>query len=160
MVRVSVKEQYGRIYDGEQFEGELKSHPLLHHGAWICEVFLAEDRVAVAFRLGHLEALESDGINLLDKARAAGWSGQVANDAQQVALWTARDRVWDMIHIAGQPLVQRPGSMSSEEPGVGEWEALEDNLGRQPNTTEKGLFETEFQRVLRDPSATNEWPEG
>lgn len=160
MTSVFVKEQYARIYEGAQFEGELKSPPMLHHGAWICELYLPEDRDAVVFRLGHLEKLLTEGSDLLAKARLAGWDSQVACDARQVAIWTARDRVWEMIHIAGKPPVEPQDALSSELPGVGEWEALEDNLGRLPDATERGWFEKEYERVLRDPSSTNEWPEG
>jgi hypothetical protein len=160
MVSVSVKPRYSHIYDGELFAGELKSHPMVYHGAWICEVYVPEDRKAGVFRLGHLEKLVSNGVDLLDDARAAGWRDQVADDVQQVTLWTARERVWGMIHIAGQPPLGQPGMVVSNEPGQGEWEALEDNLGRLPDPAERALFESEFKRVLRDPSSTDEWLDG
>jgi hypothetical protein len=160
MTNVSVKTQYAQIYEGEHFEGELKSQTRIHHGAWICEVYLPENRVATVFRLGHLDRLLCDGVDLLAKARTLGWNSQVASDAQQVTTWTARDRVWDMIHTAGQPPAEESGMVMSNDPGQGEWEALENNLGRRPAPKERALFESEFKKVLRDPSSTNEWPEG
>ena len=62
--------------------------------------------------------------------------------------------------LAGQPPEGGAGMQLSEEPGQGEWAALQDNLGRIPDPSERALFEKEFKRVLRDPNSTNEWPEG
>jgi hypothetical protein len=115
---------------------------------------------AVVYRLGHLEKLARGEVDLLDMARVSGWNGQVASDVEQVTVWTARDRVWEMIHIAGQPPEEHTGMALSEEPGQGEWTALENNLGRIPDPSERALFDREFKRVLRDPNSTNEWPEG
>jgi hypothetical protein len=160
MTTVSVKQQYVEVYGGEHFAGELKSHPMLQHGAWICELYVPEARGAVTFRLGHLDSLVGDGVDLLRKARAAGWNGHVASVVEDVTIWTARERVWEMIHIAGQPPVEQSGMVLSNEPGQGEWKALEVNLGRPPDPSERDLFVKEFKRVLSDPNSTNEWPEG
>jgi hypothetical protein len=159
MTVVSVKPQYREVYDGLQFAGAKKSSPRLHHGAWICEVYIPEDRLALSFRLGHLAELITDGIDELEGARKAGWNGEVYSDDKEVIVWTARERAWEMVHVAGQPDDELPGMERTHQPGQGEWKALENNLGRMPDSAERRLFETEFDRVLSDPSSTNEWPE-
>ncbi len=162
MISVSVKPQYQDVYGGLYFEGELRSHARLLHGAWICEVYLGEDRAAVAFRLGHLEALRDtgEGLDLLRHAEAAGWDGRVATNAGEVTLWTARALAWGMIHVAGQPGAQPGGDLVPGELGAGEWKALEDNLGRPPQAEERAAFRAELRRVLEHPNITNEWPGG
>jgi hypothetical protein len=42
MTHVSVKAQYAHVYGGASFDGALKSHPMLRHGAWICEGYEPE----------------------------------------------------------------------------------------------------------------------
>jgi hypothetical protein len=162
MASVLVKPQYRHVHGGCHFEGTLKSTPRLHHGAWICELYLEEDRDAVLFRLGHLDALVNaqPGVNLLNVAQGAGWNRQVATLPLEVALWTARDCASEMVHLAGHPGVEQGNMVMSTEAGDSEWKCLEDNLGRRPELQERVLFETEFARVLLDPSETNEWPEG
>lgn len=159
MTTLSVKQQYVEIYGAERFEGELKLQPMLRHGAWICELYVAEDREALVFRLGHLDMLVHDGVDLLGTAQASGWNGEVAEDTEKVAVWTARERAWDMIHIAGRPSAEETG-MLSDEADAADWGALEANLGRAPAPAERALFEKEFKRVLSDPTVTNQWPEG
>jgi hypothetical protein len=162
MASVLVKSQYRHVHDGCEFEGTLKSEPRLHHGAWVCELYLEDDRTAVLFRLGHLDALVNApaGIDFLNAAQGAGWNRQVAAQPLEVALWTARDCASEMVRLAGHPGVEQGNMVMPAEVGAGEWRRLEDNLGRQPELQERILFETEFARVLSDPSATNEWPEG
>jgi hypothetical protein len=159
VTNVSIKPEYAELYNGEQFTGSLKSAPRLHHGAWICELYVPEDLTAITYRLGHLDKLADGAVDLLAQARAAGWNGEVATDAREVTAWTARERVWEMVHIAGHPSAERPGMQLSHEPGQGEWRALEANLGRLPDASERRQFAREFERVLREPSSTNEWPE-
>lgn len=162
MISVSVKPQYEDVYGGLHFEGELKSHPRLLHGAWICEVYLGQDRSAVAFRLGHLEALgdAGEGLDLLHQAEAAGWNQQVATDVGDVTVWTARTLGWGMIHVAGQPGAEPGGELVPGELGDGEWKALEVNLGRVPDGQDREVFKTELRRVLEHPNMTNQWPRG
>jgi hypothetical protein len=150
-----VKQQYSRVYGGLQFSGELKGKPRLHHGAWICEMYVKADLPAVVFRLGHLEQLASDGLSLLDQAQAAGWSTAVASDTRQVTNWTARDRARTFIRFTGKTDVQNAENQPPELPGEGEWIALQDNLGGPPDALERALFEAEFQNVLRDPARLN-----
>jgi len=159
MTSLSIKQEYEGIYGAARFEGELKIQPMLRHGAWICELYIPEEHDAVVFRLGHLETLVHDGVDLLKTALASGWNGEIASDADKVAIWTARARAWDMIHIAGRPTAEETG-MVTDEPVEEDWEALAANLGRAPAPAERALFEKEFRRVLGDPTVTNQWPEG
>lgn len=162
LASVLVKSKYRHVHGGCHFEGTLKSEPRLHHGAWICELYLENDRDAVLFRLGHLDALvnANAGINLLDSAQTSGWNRQVATVPLEVTLWTARDCASEMVHLAGHPAVEQGNMEMPAKAGNDEWMCLEDNLGRRPELQERLLFETEFTRVLSDPSTTNEWPEG
>lgn len=162
MIFVSVKPEYESVYGGLHFEGEMKSHPRLLHGCWICEVYLAENRKAVSFRLGHLTELgnTNEGVDGLKDAEAAGWNGEVATDAQEVTVWSARELAWGMIHIAGYPGIETGAKLPPGEPGPIAWEALEVNLGRPADRQERTVFEAELRRVLADPTVTNEWPLG
>ena len=162
MISISVKPEYESVYGGLHFEGEMKSQPRLLHGAWICEVYLGDDREPVSFRLGHLAELgsEENGVNGLEQARAAGWDGEVATDAREVTVWSARALAWDMIHIAGYPGVEAGGKLPPGDPGSTEWEALEANLGRPADPRERAVFQTELKSVLADPNVTNQWPKG
>lgn len=162
MISVSVKPQYESVYGGLQFEGEMKSHPRLLHGGWICEVYVGADLKAVSFRLGHLTGLEdtSKGVDRLKQAEAAGWNGEVATDASEVTVWSARELAWGMIQVAGFPGIDAGEGLPPGEPGPSAWEALEVNLGRPAEDQERTAFKAELRRVLADPTVTNEWPTG
>jgi hypothetical protein len=149
---ISVKPDYARVYDGLHFEGKLSCRPGLHHGAWMCKVSVHERPTEVTFRLGHLDKLAVDGVDLLREAQEAGWSTAVATNTREVAIWCARECAMEVLQTASKD-TQRPGSTELPDlPGERDRETLKTHLGGPPDALEQALFEREFTRTLRDPT--------
>jgi hypothetical protein len=148
---ISVKRDYERVYLGTHFEGQVTATPRLHHGAWICEVFVSERSRNVVFRLGHLDKLEVDGVDLLRQAQASGWSTAVATNAREVALWCARECAAEILQSAAESGGRGPNEAPAG-PRQKDWETLQVHLGGPPDALEQALFEREFVRTLRNPA--------
>jgi hypothetical protein len=112
----------------------------------------------MTFRLGHLERLEADGVDLLKEAREAGWSTAVAANTREVALWSARDRAAEILHRSGADDAHSRARVLEQGPTEADWQVLQHNLGGPPDALERAVFETEFRNALRAGAPASERP--